>query len=393
MSRTSAPPSALWIYLPYADERSTGLGRFASEMISALRRSGLEFTLLLGEVQGSPGWLRDIPHRLIFRAEAARRLPRFAIAIWRVVWLQFRFAHVAGRSATLLALGNELAPFPSFRQMGVAHDLTDLRDFAERASLGVRVRNAFWAAGLRRSLAIIAISRATRRDVIDTFCLPPDRVHVVHEGFDPKTFAPAPAPKASTAAETPFLLYAGTLDPHKNLAFALKVFVRLLAQGRPLQFRFVGRQPADRVAALLDAVPPDLRRDVRFEGFVSDARLADLMRGCAAFIFPSRNEGFGLAAVEAMACGAAVIAAAAGSLPEVIDEGGDLLDPDDVDAWTRHVGRVLDEPSYARELRARALARASLFSWDRAAADYRVILTDPTAPIMPVPLAAPQLQA
>ena len=387
MSRTSGSSSTLWIYLPYVDESATGMGRFASEMIVALRRSGLEFTLLLGEVQGSPAWLRDIPHRLVFRPEAVRRLPRFAIAIGRLVWLQFRFAHVAGRSATLLALAGELAPFPSFRQVGVAHDLTDLRAFAGRASLGVRVRNALWAAGLRRSLATIAISRATRRDVIDTLGLPPDRVHVVYEGFDPATFAPAP--NAAAAAGTRFLLYAGTLDPHKNLAFALKVFACLRAEGRPLQFRLVGRQPADRVAALLAAIPPDIRRDVRFEGFVSDAQLADLMRGCAAFIFPSRNEGFGLAPVEAMACGAAVIAAAAGSLPEVVGEGGVLLDPDDVDGWTRHVGRVLDEPDYARELRARALARASLFSWDRAATGYRAILADPTTPASPVPPAAP----
>lgn len=393
MSRTSAPPSTLWIYLPYADESATGMGRFASEIIGALRRSGLEFTLLLGEVQGSPAWLRDIPHRLVFRPEAARRLPRFVVAIGRVVWLQFRFAHVAGRSATLLALAGELAPFPSFRQVGVAHDLTDLRAFAGRASLGVRVRNALWAAGLRRSLATIAISRATRRDVIDTFGLPPERVHVVYEGFDPGTFAPALPPNVAAAAETRFLLYAGTLDPHKNLAFALKVFARLRAEGRPLKFRLVGRQPADRVAALLAAVPPDTRRDVRFEGFVSDARLADLMRGCAAFMFPSRNEGFGLAPVEAMACGAPVIAAAAGSLPEVVGEGGVLLDPDDVDGWTRHVGRVLDEPDYARELRARALARASLFSWDRAAAGYRMILSDPTTPANPVPPAAPPPRA
>lgn len=389
-----APPSStLWIYLPYVDDQATGMQRFASQMILALGRAGVDFQLLIGEVHGSPPWLDGLPHRRIFTSAVARRLPRFAVALARVLWLQFVFPLIAGRAkggmlpgrakgAMLLSLAGELAPFPRVPQIGVAHDLTDFRAYSGRKGLGTTVRNRLWAAGLRRARAVIAISNATREDVLAVFGLSADRVHVVFEGFDPRIFRPAsssvaasePAPEPASA---PYLLYAGTLDPHKNIALALDVFARLRARGRAVTFKLVGRHDKARIAALIDAVPPAVRDGVDFVGFVSDDELARLMRGCAAFVFPSRNEGFGLAPVEAMACGAPVAAAAAGSLPEVVGDGGMLLDPDDADGWVRHVDRLLDDPDCRRDWSARALARSNVFSWDQAAAAYRAIIADP----------------
>lgn len=371
--RPSADPP-VWLYLPYVDERATGTQRFASQMILALRRSGLPFRLLLGEVHGSPQWLGGIPYRLMFGPAIARTLPRFAVALARVLWLQTIFPRTIGRArgTVLLGLAAEVAPFPRFRQFGVAHDLTDFRDFSERMGFGAWVKNGLWKAGLRRSQGTIAISQATRNDVVAIFGLSPERVHVVYEGFDPAVFRPAAA-MASTG-EPPYLFYAGTLDPHKNMPFAFEVYARLRARGHRVGFKLAGSQPPRRAEALRAALPEAIRDDVRFLGYVTDNELAKLMQGCAAFVFPSRNEGFGLAPVEAMACGAPVIAAAAGSLPEVIAEGGVLLDPDDHDAWTDEVERLLVDEGHCGHLSERALARAQSFSWDKAAADFRAIL-------------------
>lgn len=364
----------IWIYLPYVDAQAAGMQRYASQMIVALHRSGLRFELIVGELHGEPAWLKDITYRVAIGGGVSRRLPRPLVAFARLLWLQFAFPAATGamREDVFLALGHELPPFPRTRQIAVVHDLTDFKSFSGRDTLATRARNTLWKAGLRRSARVIAISQATRDDLLDVFRLDPRRVEVVYEGFDPYLFRPAAAPATRPSR---FLLYAGTLDPHKNVAFLLNVFGRLRGQFPDLRLKLVGRHDAGRRAALLAAVLPPLRADIDFLGFVSDAELAALMGQCAAFVFPSRNEGFGLAPVEAMACGAPVLAAGAGSLPEVIGEGGVLLSPNDVDAWVSELARILSDDTYRAELSARALTRSHAFSWDDAASAYRRLLT------------------
>ena len=375
-SQTLLPP--LWIYLPYVDERAAGMQRFASQMILALRRSGLSFQLLVGEVHGRPDWLAAVPHRVIFGPRVARTLPRSVLALGRVVWLQTVLPRILARSrgATFVGLASELVPFPSFRQIGVAHDLTDFKNFSERKGLAVLIKNGLWKAGLRRSEAVIAISNATRKDIVDIFDINNSKIHVVYEGFDPQLFTPAKASRSKNASP-PYLLYAGTLDPHKNVGFLLEVFVKLRSRADGIRLKLVGRHDDKRVTMLRDTLPFALREEVDFVGFVSDETLATMMRECAAFVFPSRNEGFGLAPVEAMACGAPVLASASGSLPEVIGDGGVLLSPDDTQAWVDELTALLTLPEHREQLSKRALARSKAFSWDEAAEAFRLLLNPP----------------
>ncbi|CAA9389299.1 MAG: Glycosyltransferase, partial [uncultured Chloroflexia bacterium] len=336
----------IWIYLPYADEQAAGMQRYASQMIKALRKNGVAFELIVGEVHGHPAWLKGTTHRIAIRKPLARLLPRALLAFLRLLWLQTIFSFVIGRrGGTLLALAHELPPFPRIRQVAVAHDLTDFKSFAERGGWGTRARNALWGAGLKRSAQVIAISEATRRDLLEVFKLEPSKVHVVYEGVDTKLFNPEAA-AAGQPAERPFLLYAGTLDPHKNLPFLLDVFADLRSRIGYIDLKLVGRHNPQRVAALLQGVPTPFKGNVDFVGFVPDEVLASMMAGCSAFVFPSRNEGFGLAPVEAMACGAPVLAADAGSLPEVIGAGGVLLPPEDAEAWLDELERTLTDAAY-----------------------------------------------
>ena len=106
---------------------------------------------------------------------------------------------------------------------------------------------------------------------------------------------------------------------------------------------------------------------VHFTGYVSDEDLAHLYAACQAFVFPSYLEGFGLPAVEAMACGAPVVASDRGSLPEVLAGAGELFDPDDTSALVACLRRVLGDADYREELRSRGLKRAAGFSWERSA--------------------------
>ena len=113
--------------------------------------------------------------------------------------------------------------------------------------------------------------------------------------------------------------------------------------------------------------------DVVLLGRVSDADNAALMAGCAAFLFPSRYEGFGLTPLEAMQCGAPVIASGATSIAEVVADAGILLLPDDLPGWADALRRVLADQSLADDLRRRGLARARHFSWEKTAAETLAI--------------------
>jgi glycosyltransferase involved in cell wall biosynthesis len=381
MAEAPVGESPAWIYLPYVDERATGLQRYASQMILALKRTGLRFELIIGELHGEPAWLSGISHRVAIARSLSRRLPRPLLAFARLLWLQILFPLKVGRArrGTLLALGHELPPFPRQRQIAVVHDLTDFKSFSGRNGPATRARNALWKAGLRRSEIVVAISNATRSDLLDTFQLDPDRVCVVHEGVDFALFKPLPA-EASSTPTRPFLLYAGTLDPHKNIPFLLDVYRRLRNELHDIELKLVGRHDPRRANAMLETIPPHLRGDVEFVGFVTDEALAEKMSRCAAFVFPSRNEGFGLAPVEAMACGAPVVAADAGSLPEVVGAGGTLLSPDDAESWVAELKRLLTDETYRQHSSARALARSRAFSWAEAAEAYRSLIAPPAGP-------------
>ena len=366
-----------FLYVPYVDDQATGVQRFASEMVRALRRVGLDAELVVGERHGAPPWLDGVPHRVAL-GRWASRVPRPVSALARAAWLQAVFPFVAGRGATLISLAHELAPFPAVRQVAVVHDLTDYKAYAERGGLGTRVRNLLWHLGLKRSAAVVAISEATRRDLVDVLGV--NGATVVYEGVDRSRFSPAAGESSEAtvaAADRPFLLYVGTLDPHKNVPFLMGVYQALIERGHVVDLVLAGRHRPEQVQPLTAELSGAARAGVRWAGFVDDAQLARLLATCAAFVFPSRNEGFGLAAAEAMACGAPVVSSDAGSLAEVVGAGGLLLSPDDGPGWVAALDRILTDPAHRDDLAARALARAEAFSWDRAAEAYRALIHPP----------------
>ena len=112
---------------------------------------------------------------------------------------------------------------------------------------------------------------------------------------------------------------------------------------------------------------PVLPAPATLVGRVNDGELRALYEGAACFLFPSRYEGFGLPAIEAMACGCPVVAARAGALPEECGEAALLCDPASPGEFAAAVARLLDEPGLADGLRAAGRARAATFTWDGAA--------------------------
>lgn len=245
------------------------------------------------------------------------------------------------------------------------HDLTN-QLFPRRADLRswIYYRHIL-RIGATRATSVIAVSRNTRDDIVRLWGLASERVEVIHEAASP--LFDGRGAKPSRAGERYFLAV-GTVEPNKNFARLLEAYRAArsrLPEGAAL---VVVGQPGWRYDGVLrSAREMGLDGSVRFIGYVSDADLADLYSGALAFVYPSLYEGFGLPPLEAMACGAPVIASRASSLPEVVGEAGLLVDPLDVEDIAAAMVRVASDPALKEAMRRAGRARARQFSWEECA--------------------------
>ncbi|MFS8973116.1 glycosyltransferase family 1 protein [Cupriavidus necator] len=215
---------------------------------------------------------------------------------------------------------------------------------------------------------LLAISEATRSDAIQHLGLDPARVAVIGGAADERfrTLAAGEKPKdlSRLGIQKPFVLYTGNADYRKNLAGMLQAYARLpesLRSGHQLVVNQVG----DKHAFWRDAQRLGLKTDdIVVTGHVDDTELVALYQQCAAFVFPSLYEGFGLPVLEAMACGAPVIAADNSSIPEVLGRADIMFDAKDPDSIKATLERVLTDARLRQELKAFGPERAATFSWD-----------------------------
>lgn len=224
------------------------------------------------------------------------------------------------------------------------------------------IRRAFYRASARRADRILTDSEFSRDEIVAAYQIDPGRIDVVPLGVGPE-FSPDRA-----VTREPFVLHVGDLHPRRNLPLLMDV-VLALRQSEPScsKLRLILAGADFGVLANLRrqaAAAPDA---LGFVGKPDDTGLLDLYRRAAVFAYPSRYEGFGLPLLEAMACGTPVVAAAAGSLPEIAGDAAPLLSPDDPGSWRGMIRRILTEPALGADISARALVRARSFTWERTA--------------------------
>lgn len=352
--------------------QSSGLGEHARGLVRAL--DALHAPLVIHTAM--PEAVTPL-RAAVRRAPSAIRPDRGVGAhLARMLWTQLALRRRVARDGTDVLLntipeGPLVAAVP---QVTVVHDLIPLdfpRDYP-RQRLYFR---HFVPAVLRRARMVVAVSEATRRRVIDAYGLPAARVRTVLNGFDAERFGPD-GPALGDGG-LPYVLFVGNLLPHKNLPRLVDAFARAAA-GTPARLVVVGGG-RPRAVAQLRALGERVRATVEIRAFVPPAELAPLLRGARALVLPSLAEGFGLPAVEAMACGTPVIVSNVAALAEVVGDAALLVDPLDVAALADAIARVLADDRLRKELGARGIERAARFSWQRCAAELLAVVREVAA--------------
>ncbi len=295
------------------------------------------------------------------------------------VWFEQRLFPEACRT-----LGADLAHVPHWAPplaspvpvVVTVHDVIPLRLPEYRGGARARLYTALVAGATPGAALVLADSEASRADIIQRLGVPAERVRTISLAAGPHyTPQPEPTDEAARARYNlpeAYLLYLGGFDARKNVRALLGAWTwaaDAIGEQYPLVLGGALPTPDGRLFEDYRALAAqfEIADSVRFIGAVAEADKPALYRGAAAFVYPSRYEGFGLPPLEAMACGVPVLTTAAGSLSEVVGDAAFLIDPEDTRRFGAGLITCVVEPSIADDLRARGLERAKLFSWERTA--------------------------
>lgn len=229
---------------------------------------------------------------------------------------------------------------------------------------------------LTRADLVLAISESSRQEGIQHLGIQADRIVNVSSAADARFCVQRPSPREEAAIrdhyklDQPFIMYTGSDDPRKNADGLIRAFARLprsVRQGRQLaivcKLHEAARERLHQVAAESGLGP----KEMVLTGYTPDDDLVNLYNLCELFVFPPLHEGFGLPALEAMKCGAPVLASNTTSLPEVIGRDEAMFDPKDIPAMAALMERALCDPGFRENLRRQGLEQAEKFTWDRSA--------------------------
>ena len=273
-----------------------------------------------------------------------------------VAWQQLVLPRIA-REGVLWAPHGTLPLALRIPSVATLHDFSSLTmPFRHRAKT-VLSFNVFIGRSLQMATRIAAVSRAVVEEAVRWFGVSRKRIEIVPNGVD-EFFTP-------DGEEDDYVLFVGTIEPRKGLDDLLAVWDSLPT-------------PRPRLILCGDAGWGDVRlpRDAEVTGYVDRTRLRELYRHARAFVYPSRYEGFGIPPLEAMACGAPVIATRTGAVPEYADGVALLVDPGDRAGLRDALVRMLRDTALRRELRIRGVERARTYSWDRSAALMTQLLAE-----------------
>lgn len=352
--------------------RQTGTERYSRRVIEELLNLGIRqhFRLYLNGRQPL-----DVPRH----ASTEQRLIPFPR-----LWTHLRLsAELARHPVDVLFVPAHVVPPVHPRATVVTiHDLGYLHEPDAHTDWSRRYLDWSTRWSVRAACHVIAISKATERDLIERYQVPADRISVIYHGIDER-FQPADEPDKARVRralgftdDVRFVLFVGTLQPRKNLVRLIGAFETIADDDSELKLVLAGRR-GWKIDEIDQTIAASRHRDrIVLPGHVPDGDLPALYSAATVVALISLYEGFGLPALEAMACGTPVLVSNRGSLPEVAGNAALIVDPLDVNAIVAGLRRLLDSTERNR-LVALGRQRAAEFTWNRAGRDTLETLINP----------------
>lgn len=352
----------------------TGIGQYTVQLARALQQDGDIDLQMFYAVQFS----KDMsPPPAPASVGLARRIARRAIPksynISRALQQHFFTRRGKPHRFDLYHEPNFLAYRFDGPSVITVHDLSWLRYPETHPAERVRAMHTYFEPGLRRAAMLITDAESVRQEVIAQFGIAPERIVAIPLGFDagfrPHTAGETQAVLAAHGLQHGrYFLSVGTLEPRKNVQATVHAYASLPAATRERHPLVLAGMRGWRTSAMERLLEPLVAGgQVRMLGYLERSELAAVTAGALAMVYPSIYEGFGLPALEAMACGVPPIVSNVSSLPEVVGDAGLMVDPQDIDSLARAMRQVAEDPALRANLSARALARSAQFSWQRCA--------------------------
>ncbi|HEV7128572.1 MAG TPA: glycosyltransferase family 1 protein [Ktedonobacterales bacterium] len=373
----------------FLENPGNGSGQYAYHLLEALGRvDGInEYVILTPhEVRDKP----DTSSSFTWQTAPVGQLGRGGASLEKLIWEQHTFPMAAKRENARVMhvpyfapplLGHGVPRVVSIR------DVIGLRLPAYRASPAAAAYNQLVARAAKQANMVITISEFSKRDIMEVLGIPEDRIRVVLLAPAPRFKRIVDASRLREARERygfaeRFVLYVGGLDQRKNVSTLVGAFagvyhaigdpgLQLVISGDPGKLGSSQMFPDWRPLAETLGIADHIRCT-----YVAQDDLPLIYSATSCFVFPSLYEGFGLTPLEAMACGAPVVCSERTSLPEVVGRAGILVNPEDPDALSGAIQRVLTSPGLREDLRARAQAHVKRYTWTQAAVDTSAVYAD-----------------
>jgi glycosyltransferase involved in cell wall biosynthesis len=346
-------------------ERPVGAGRYTVALASGLAaRTDVELRLL-SRRNDTSRWAQFAPAAEVVGSAPVRRPAR-------LVWEQARGASVATRLNADVWHGPHYtmplrAGVPSIVTI---HDLTffDHPEWHQRSKV-VFFRRMIRAAA-QRATVLVCVSEYTA-DRLRSLLDPRGEVIVAHHGVDHDRFVAKGDDRVDLAAlarhgiQPPYIAFASTIEPRKNVPTLVRAFSRVAASRPDLRLVLAGADGWGARAARDAIAASGVATRVIRPGYLAAEDVPALFRQAAVVAYPSFEEGFGLPALEGLACGAPVVTTTGSALAEVVEDAALKVPPGDADALADAIGSILDYPAIEARLRAAGPARAAQFTWSR----------------------------
>lgn len=301
--------------------------------------------------------------------------------VYRRLWyyLPLHYRYMFPQKADLSVFFNFISP-PDIdgRVITVMHDLTYLRypETMKKSNLKHLMRGM--PHSVERSDRIVTVSEFSKRELQELLHIPEEKISVVYNApslVDESANEDHVREKYGIQGE--YILFVGTIEPRKNIERLLRAFDLLKDESKiPHKLVLAGGKGWQDESIFQSVKQLRHGDDVILTGYVSAAEKNTLYQKASVFVFPSIYEGFGIPPLEAMAWGCPVVSTTAASLPEVVGDAAEMIDPFSVESIAEGILRVLSDAEYAQKLRERGYVQAKRFSWDSSAKQLTAICKD-----------------